>query len=120
MTFTYQYQIHVSDNKIGDKYNVSLYYYLTFILKRLRTLIRTFEAQITEKIRTSSLGEKKRCSYKKKRCSQNVLSGGFQVSKSKWEVWSIDDTSKSVGGSGGIPVELQAAALFIVPDRYNM
>jgi len=65
LTFTYQYQIHVSDNEIGDQYNVLLYYYLTFILKRLRTLIRTFEAQITEKIRTSSLGEKKGVLIKK-------------------------------------------------------
>ena len=68
MTFTYQYQIHVSDNKIGDQYNVLLYYYLTFILKKLRTKIRTFEAQITKKIRTSSLGEKKGVLIKKKRC----------------------------------------------------
>ena len=26
MTFTYQYQIHVSDNKIGDQYNILLDY----------------------------------------------------------------------------------------------
>ena len=66
MTFTYQYYIHVSDNKIGDLYNVLLYYYLTFILKRLRTLISTFAAQITEKIRTSSLGKKTGVLIKKK------------------------------------------------------
>ena len=58
--------IHVDENKVEAQYNVLLYYYLTFILKRLRTLIRTFEAQITEKIRTSSLGEKKGVLIKKK------------------------------------------------------
>ena len=59
--------IHIDDNKVEDQYNVLLYYYLTFILKRLRTLIRVFEAQITEKIRTSSLGEKKGVLIKKKK-----------------------------------------------------
>ena len=35
--------------------------------KELRTLIRTSEAQITKKIRTSSLGEKKGVLIKKKK-----------------------------------------------------
>ena len=82
MTFTYQYRMHVDDNKIGDQYNVLLCYFLAFILKRLRTLIRIFEVQITEKIRTSSLGEKKGVLIKKK-CKTLIRTSQAQINEKK-------------------------------------
>ena len=51
---------------MSSKYTVVLYKYLIFIVKYLRTSIRTFEAKIAEKIRTSSLGEKLGVLIKKK------------------------------------------------------
>ena len=52
--------------------NINTLIYIKFYIKYLRTSIRTSEAEIAEKIRTSRLSEKKGVLIKKKRCSENM------------------------------------------------